>query len=144
MGLLPIIVNLLGFLFLWGAVNYVSLKKFRESIAAAAEEMKIRLLALQNHAAQQTDNELHTANIRQQLQIFASLPTENQSLALTTAQWQAIQQIATCKENVELETVATNVILARKKYDAAVRDYNEAVVGRPSGYVAKVFGFKTV
>lgn len=128
MGLLPIILVTLGIIFLWGIVNYYSLSQFRESVHSTAQSLREQLQALGQAAQQNTAPAWQT--LAQQLQT-------NQTQVSEQA-WQTVKTLAADNNQ------AQSVVQARKKYEAALKAYNEAVRSKPSAYVAMVFGFKKI
>lgn len=138
MGLLPILVTLLGFIFLWTIVNYSSLVNFRNQINETTENLKALLNSLHT--------EIKSISIEQQANDVATLATlSSESInAISMQQWQQIKQLATKHENSNLQTLAQGILAAQRKYDAARKYYNQTVSQRPSSYVAKVFGFRLI
>lgn len=128
MGLLPIILVTLGVIFLWGIVNYFSLAQFRESVHNTAQALREQLQTLGKIAQQNTAPEWQT--LAQQLHANHTQISEQS--------WKTIKMLAADDDQ------AQNVVQARKKYEAALLAYNEAVRSKPSAYVAMVFGFKKI
>lgn len=128
MGLLPIILVTLGIIFLWGIVNYYSLSQFRESVHNTAQALREQLQTLGKVAQQ---------NAAPEWQALA-LQLEKNPTQVSEQAWQTVKMWAVDNDQ------AQNVVQARKKYEAALKAYNDAVRSKPSAYVAMVFGFQKI
>lgn len=159
MGFLPIIVALLGFLLLWGIVNYYSIKQRRNEVKLAisevfeASERRNEALQLLIDADRRDKNQKEILHyIGKQLDrrkegevgISDKLRQENKVSDL-------IMDIPPQEEAPAYQTQFDEVQKANKGYQMTARlfrnrsaDYNELISNYPSKLVARISGQKPI
>jgi hypothetical protein len=159
MGYLPIILALLGFLFLWTIVNYQSIRIRKNEVTQAIDEIfkkaATRNQALKDLSAQvteedaaleiieffrrkldeQTDKKLSLAEKLEYEMHFDKLMDDIPPPSGHTAYEEAYQQLVKV-HNQYRQTVAN--------YRKRVREYNELISKNPSRLVAGLTGFSPI
>ena len=160
MGYLPIILALLGFIFLWGIVNHHSIKTRKAELAQAAD-LVYRYAALRQNIILQIanikseDTSLYT--LMQRIKSAVTPITRDEAspedvLAseerLTKHINELPDQLATQKSYrnsvKQLQKADMEYRIAANRYQLKVQQYNDLVGKSPSKFVALLTGFKKV
>lgn len=160
MGYLPIILALLGFIFLWGIVNYYSIKTRHQEIDSASE-LAFRYASLrQNILLQLTnipseDSSLHHLLQRVRKSIRPYDKDSTSPFVLLASEKNTSRQIDVLSDQLGSQKIYRTSIQQLQKADMAyrvasnrfsikVKQYNELVTRPPSNLVAFLTGFKKV
>ena len=147
MGYLPIILSMLGVVFLWGLVNYSTIKSKKEALNLAAERV-FTCAALRHRIAEQLAKEhLYTDGLSQ---IASQPPTTAEETTIQEklqAEKQITQQIAALPQLSEEEY--QELLVADRQYRRAVtlyhtytQQYRELLTKNPSKLVARLTGYR--
>ena len=160
MGYLPIILAILGFVFLWGIVNYHSIKTRKREVNDAAE-LVYRYAALrQNIIIQLANIESEDDSLRALLLRVrkAILPTEKEKRPVNDLlhtekklsqhidelpdQLGKLKNYRSSIEQLQKADLAYRV--AANRYSLKLEQYNDLVTKAPSKFLASIMGFKKV
>lgn len=160
MGYLPIILALSCFVFLWGIVNYNSIKR-RKKEAEESASLLFKYASLRNTILKQmnqvpdVDPTIHTVIAQIQLHLN-DLPEGEVSVQKKIEAEQEVTGLishipAVAPDHQQYHSVYKQLAVADDNYRKAVtlyrirvRQYNELVSKNPSKLVAKVMGLKPI
>jgi len=158
MGYLPIILAILGFIFLWGIVNYHSIKNRKREVADASE-LVFRYAALrQNIIIQLANIEADDDSLRPLLLRIreAIVPLEKEKSTaseLLIAEKELTQHIDELPDQLgklknyrssieQLQKADLAYRIAANRYSLKLEQYNSLVTKAPSKFLAAITGFK--
>jgi hypothetical protein len=159
MGFLPIILSLLGFSFLWGMVNYNSIKNKKQEVREAAEDLfkyaQLRNLILSTLSEIHTDN----ADLKQSIQLACEQRNDakvdeispEEKISAEQKVSALIRKIPSAEMNdnyqgsyEQLMTVSQSCLKVAAVYNKKVQEYNELITRYPSRLLASAYGFKPI
>lgn len=160
MGYLPIIVAILGFMFLWGIVNYHSLKNRKKELTDAAD-LVFRYAALrQNIIIQLANIDAEDPSLRTLLnrvkESIKPFSKEYDSAADVVANEQTLSQhidelpdqlgvLKTYRSSIEqLQKADLAFRVAANRYLLKLDQYHNLVTKAPSKFIAALTGFKKI
>jgi len=157
MGFLPIIVAVAGFIFLWGIVNYHSLKSRKKEVEDAAELVHRYAALRQNIIIQLSNIEGRDVSLSALLQrmVQSFHPVDKNTTTATNivdSGHQLSQQIDELPDQLGKHKIYRSSIEQLQKADFAYRmaanrfslksqQYLNLITKPPSKFVAKLFGF---
>lgn len=159
MGYLPIILALLGFLFLWAVVNYQSLRIRKKEVEQAAEAVfqQAKLRKEQLKSLQSSDKD--EAAMQEIFDLIKRKLDEHHPSEMSVAEKirheKAVDELmadipppdghpAYEKTYHALEKAHQNYQRAVVSYRNRVREYDELIQKYPSKMLAKLFGFRSI
>ena len=159
MGFLPIILSLLGFSFLWGMVNYNSIKNKKHEVREAAEDL-FKYAQLRNGILS-TLSEIPTdkTDVKQSIQLACEQRNDAQIDEISPKEKiSAEQKVSALIRNIpsaemnssyhdtyeQLLTVSQSCLKVAAVYKKKVREYNELITRYPSRLLASAYGFKPI
>ncbi|MGB3586950.1 MAG: hypothetical protein WBA23_10440 [Tunicatimonas sp.] len=157
MGFLPLIVAVAGFIFLWGIVNYHSLKTRKKEVEEAAE-LVYRYAALRQNIIIQLSNiegnDTSLSTLLQRIvQSFQSVDKNTTTASeLVSSGQQLSQQIDNLPDQLGKHKIYQSSIeqlqkadfayrIAANRYSLKLQQYLDLVTKSPSKLVASLFGF---
>lgn len=157
MGFLPIIVAILGFLLLWGIVNFYSIRQ-RKSEVEAAESLLFSAAASRNQQLKNmADLEQADTNQEQLFQFISRQLDEHRQGQIPVAEKllaekkvsELILDIPPDESNAEYQQRYRQLQEANKAYQRAAslyrlrsNEYNELITKNPSKMLARMSGYK--
>lgn len=159
MGYLPIILALLGFLFLWTIVNYQSIRISKNEVAQAIDDI-FKKAAARNQALQDLSEQTTEEDAASEILGFIRRKLDEQTderlpLAEKLEQEMHLDELMgdippprghTAYEEAyqRLEKVHKQYLQSVASYRKRVRDYNELISKNPSRLVASLTGFSPI
>lgn len=156
MGMLPIIVALLGLIFLWSVVNYNSFVSKRNVVLEALDKRKKaqvqlgstleKLVAFGKENSLSVDHQLlqlpdmHTIQRKDTWEELFSAVFDLLDRIESLPGWSANTKFLEIKAAYEEDKLKFQ--LARKRHRAAMHAYNDITRQMPAKLLAKLFGFK--
>ncbi|MEQ9440567.1 MAG: hypothetical protein RIG62_16055 [Cyclobacteriaceae bacterium] len=158
MGYLPIILAILGFVFLWGIVNYNAMKT-RKAEASQAADLVYRYAALRQNIIiqlaniQSGDTSLFTLMQRIKESVRPISRENNSPIDVLSSEQKLSRHIDGLPDQLATEKSYRNSVqqlqkadmeyrIAANRFALKVRQYNELVTKSPSRLVAGLVGFK--
>lgn len=160
MGYLPIILALLGFIFLWAIVNYNSIKLKKGEVEQASQQV-FQFARLRNTIIKRMANIVHedeslqkiVSRVREQLnELSAESSSTEEKMQAEYKVSQAVKDIpqgyvktsAYSDAYHQLQTAQNNYQKAASIYQRRRREYHELISKQPSKIVARIGGFKAI
>ncbi|MEK6477041.1 hypothetical protein WJR50_05885 [Catalinimonas sp. 4WD22] len=160
MGYLPIILALLGFIFLWAIVNYNSIKIKKAEVEQASKQV-FQYASLRNTIIKRMANIVHEDNTLQKIvaKVCDQLNELSIEAASTEDKIQAEKKVTQAVKDIpegyvknspyseayhQLQLAQNNYQKAASVYHKRLQEYHELINKYPSKMVAKASGFKHV
>lgn len=160
MGYLPIILALLGFIFLWAIVNYNSIKIKKAEVEQASRQV-FQHASLRNTIIKRMANIIHEDNTLQKIvgQVRDQLNELSLDTASTEDKIQAEKKVTQAVKDIpegyvknssyseayhQLQLAQNNYQKAASIYHKRLQEYHELIGKYPSKMIAKASGFKHV
>ncbi|MDF9798026.1 hypothetical protein OKW21_003289 [Catalinimonas alkaloidigena] len=160
MGYLPIILALLGFVFLWAIVNYNSIKVKKVEVELASRQV-FQFASLRNTIIKRMANIVHeddtlqkiVGQVREQLnELTTDTNSTQEKIEAEKKVTQSVNDIpegyvknsAYSEAYHQLQLAQNNYQKAASVYHKRLKEYHELLNRYPSKMVAKVSGFKPV
>lgn len=159
MGFLPIIVAILGFLLLWGIVNYYSIRQRKNEVETAAVQVFEAAERRNQHIMKMADQKLADENQARLFQFISGqldehhhgqIPVEKK-LAAEKKVSEFMMDIPPHEHEAEYQRSYQQLLESDKAYKRAASlyrlrssEYNELIGKNPSKMLARLSGYKPI
>jgi hypothetical protein len=155
MGFLPIALTLLGFIFLWGIVNYYSIRQRKQEAHEAAEDLfqkadvrrKVLLNLMQSHTSALQDEKNAALISASRISGDQATGTEDkirQETELSESIRRLLPEIDDQQAAVALQSCHKDFQRALGRYKLRTQEYHELISKYPSKIIARLSGYSSL